>query len=364
MLIVSFFPSSIFAQKVESPTETYQAYHEALRHLEMKGIRARWIPEEAIAENEEALAKEILRLRQITPPEIEVQSEKIVGTNAFLTVVGYYPNGGRSAGKIYLMRRIDQWKVREESWGFIEFPSPPPVPKGEGVVEGFLTLPSVEEKGDLYVLAVLTNQDYPTGYAVVPKDKIAWQLVPYRIAGLSRGTYWVSAYWDTAPPYMDPSRADFSVSTGDYAGEFPITVTLKEKETRSRIDFSCSRNLKAKEEENYGAHYAFVDLNISATEEGKTVYLLGIRNTGYKPVRNISLACKINGKELMYTTSSPVTLIPPQGVREFDITTCYESYLFFLETIWSKENLSRNQLKFEIVSKDNEAHFAKELTLP
>ena len=356
-------PLDGYAQESESPTKIYQAYHEALQRLDMKGIRALWLPQETIAGDEEALMKEILRMRQITPPEIEVQGEKIIGTDAFLTVLGYYPNGGKSKGKIYLMKKIDEWKVREEEWGFIELPSSPPIPKGEGVIEGFMTLPSVEKKGDLYVLAVLANQDKPTGFTVIPKDKIAWQLVPYRIPDLPPGTYWVYAYWDTALPYMDPLKWDFSVSTGDYAGEFPITVTLKEKETRSRIDFSCSRDFKAKEEENYGKNYSFVDIGVSADASRKTVLLLGVRNTGYKPVRSVSLLCKINGKELTYASSSPVTMIPPNGVREFDITTCYDSYLFFLDKIWTKENLSKNQLKFEILSKDNDAHFEKEIVV-
>ena len=347
-----------------SPRETYQVYHEALRRLDMKEIRARWLPQETITGNEELLTKEIVQMRQVSPPEIEILGEKILGTDAFLTVLGYYPNGGKSRGKIYLRKMLDRWKVRGEEWGFIEFQPRPSAPKGEGAIEGVITLPPVDQKGDLYVLAVLKNEDYPVNFTKIQKEHIAWKFVPYRIIDLPPGTYWVYAYWDTAPPSIDPAKDNFSVSTGDYAGEFLTTVTVKGNETRSRIDFTCSRDLKAKEEENYGTNYSFVDLGFSANPEGKTVILLSVRNTGYKPIRNISLICNINGKELTYTATSPVTLIPPQGVREFDITTCYESYLFFLENLWSKEALSKSQLKFEVVSKENAARFEKELALP
>jgi len=351
------------AEPVESPTETYQAYHKALRLLERKGLRARWLPEETIVRSEETLTNEMLRLRQMSPPEIEVRSEKIIGNGAFLAVVGTYPNGGKSEGKIYLLKTVDRWKVREEEWGFIEMPPPVPAPKGEGAIEGVITLPPVAHEGNLYIFTVLKNQDTPTAFAMIPKEKIVWKSIPYQMNHLPDGTYWVYAYWDTTPPYMDPEKKDFTVFTGDYAGEFMTTVTLSQGETRSRIDFSCSRNLKAKEEENYGTAYSLVDLGISPGAGGKPVFLLSIRNTGDKPVRNISLICRINGKELAYAASSPGTLILPNEVREFDITTCYDSYLFFLEKVWSEEALSKNQLHFEILSKDNSHRLSKEIVV-
>ena len=353
----------LYAETVESPTEMYQVYHKALRLLEMKEIRARWLPEETIAGNEEALTKEILRLRQVSPPEIEVKSERIIGDDAFLTVVGTYPNGGKSEGKIYLLKTVDRWKVREEKWGLIDVPLPLPLPKGEGVIEGVVTLPPVDHEGSLYIFTVLKNQDRPTAFTIIPKEKVVWKSVPYRIGNLPAGTYWVYAYWDTAPPYMDPEKKDFSVFTGDYAGEFMTTVTLSQGETRDRIDFSCSRTLKAKEEENYGTVYSLVDLGISTGADGKPVFLLSVRNNGDQPVKNISLICKINGKELTYAASSSGPLILPNEVREFDITTCYDSYLFFLEKVWSEEPLSKNQLKFEILSKDNSSRLNKEIVI-
>lgn len=360
LLPFALVPAAMGIEK--DPTETYQAFHRALRLLDMEGIRSRWLPREAVAENEETLTKEILWLHQMLPPEIEVRDEKIMGKDAFLTVIGYYPNGGKSEGKIYLMKTFDRWKVRDESWGFIILPPPPPT-KGDGVIEGIVTIPSLEAQGNLYVFAVLKNRDSPSGFAVIPKDQIVWHAVPYRIPNLAPGTYRVHAYWDTAPPYMDPEKRDFSVFTGDFAGEFVTSVTLYEKETRSRIDFAMTRNLKAKEEENYGTIYSLIDVGVTLGPEGKPLFLLSMRNTGDRPIRNISLVCIINGKELTYSASAPGPLIFPQEVREFDITTCYESYLFFLERVWAEEALSKDRLAIEIVSKDNESRLKKEIVL-
>ena len=71
-------------------------------------------------------------------------------------------------------------------------------------------------------------------------------------------------------------------------------------------------------------------------------------------MRNVSLICTINGKDLDYTASAPGTLILPNEVRAFDITACYDSYLFFLERVWFEEELSRDQLTIEISSRDND----------
>jgi len=361
--IFSVMAMASHALALESPTESYEAFYRALRMLDMETLRVRWLPDRSVNENEATFTKEVLRLRQVTPPEVQVEGEKIIGEDAFLSVVGYYPNGGISKGKIFLIKDIDQWKVKGERWGFIEFPPPAKIPKGKGIIEGIITLPKVQKSGNLYVFAVLENQTFPIGYTQVPKDQIIWDVVPYQINQLPQGTYWVYAYWDTAPPYMSLEKKDFAVYTGDYAGEFSTTVTLFEGEKRSRIDFSCQRDLKARDEENYGNRYAFVDLGMSRDNRGNPIFLLSIRNVGFKPIRSISLVCLINGKQLEFSASSPGTLILPREVRTFDITTCYESYLFFLDKIWADENLSEDALRFEIVSEDNDARFKKEILL-
>ncbi len=353
-----------FIRQVESePKETYYAFHTALRNLDMEKVRARWLPKESIADDEKAITNTILQMHQVVPPEVEVLNQRISGQNAFLKVMGYYPNGGKSEGTVYLVRTIDRWRVRDQEWGFIQLPPPPPKPKGEGIIEGIVTLPPVQDTGDLYLFAVMVNELYPTAYIRIPKDQIAWKTVPYQIPALPKGRYWVTAYWDTALPYMDPEKNDFSVYTGDYAGEFLTSVTVGEGEIRNRIDFACNRNLKGREEENFGTVYAFVDLGIGPGEGGKPLFVLSVRNTGDKPVRNVSLNCRINGKDLSYIASSPGPLILPQKIQEFDITSCYESYIFFLEKVWTEESLSRENLNFEIVSKDNGAQLTKTLTV-
>ena len=362
IVLVGFFPASGETQQVKaSPTETYQAFHQALRDLDMEGLKARWLPDQVIAEDEAAIMEKVIQMRQITPPEIEVRSEKVLGSDAFVKVIGFYPNGGKSKGTIYLMRTADRWRVKQEKWGFIEIPKLPPLPKGVGVIEGIVTLPPVDGTGDLYVFAILENQTYPARFTVIPKEEIVWKVVPYRITELPSGTFWVYTYWDTAPPYMDPEKELFAVFTGDYAGEFATTVTLQGEETRSRIDFTCNRNLKARDEENYGSRYTLVDLGLSRSTEGKPLFLLNIRNTGEKPVRNVSLICTINGKDLDYTASAPGTLILPNEVRAFDITACYDSYLFFLERVWFEEELSRDQLTIEISSRDNDTRLRESI---
>lgn len=361
MAVTSF--ALLGAQKVETtPKETYQAFHQALKIMDLKGIQAWWLPDETIIGDERKVTDKIIQMRQIIPPEIEILDEEIVGKNAFLKVVGSYPNGGRSKGTIYLVKTVDRWKVKQEAWGLIELPKIP-VPKGDGVIEGIVTLPPVEDKGDLYVFAILENTFFPAGYAKIPKEQVVWKAIPYRVTELPPGTYWVYAYWDTAPPHMDPEKEDFAIFTGDYAGEFLTTVTLLKGETRGRVDFACNRNLKAKDEENYGSTYELVDLGLSLGEGGKPVFLLSIRNTGREPVKTVSLLCKINGKELDYTASAPGTLILPREVRSFDITTCYESYLLFSETVWTEENLSKKELRMEIVSRDNGFRLTKELVI-
>ncbi|MFH1857563.1 MAG: hypothetical protein ABH845_01480 [Candidatus Omnitrophota bacterium] len=364
-LSIGFAPAAAFAQQAgPDPKETYESFHEALLRLDMQGIRARWLPDETIAENEKALTEKILEMRQTTPPAVMVKEQKIIASDAFLKVVGTYPNGGRSEGTVYLINTADRWRVKREAWGFLELPKPPPAPAGEGVVEGVVTLPPVKQEGSLYVFAVLENQYHPASFAVIPKDQLVWLSIPYRITGLPPGRYWVYAYWDTAPPWMTPEQGDFAAFTGDYAGEFLTPVTIYEKETRSRIDFACNRNLKVKTEENYGTRYSLIDLGVTTDAEGKSVFLLNIRNTDEKPIRNVSLICKINGKNLSFNASTPGVLILPNTVREFDITTCYESYLFFAEKVWPEEGLSKNHLKLEIVSKDNGTRFVKEIDVP
>lgn len=353
----------VLKQIEAEPKETYYAFHTALRRLDMEGIRARWLPDKATAEDEEAMTRAILEMRQIIPPEIEVLNEHTQGQDAFLKVMGYYPNGGKSEGTVYLVRTVDRWRVRDQEWGFITLPPPPPTVKGEGVIEGVVTLPPVEANGDLYVFAVLENESFPAAYQRIAKEQLVWAKIPYRIPDLPAGRYWVYAYWDTAPPSMNPEENLFAVFTGDFAGEFLATVTLQRGEVRGPIDFALSRTLKAKDEENYGTDYTLVDVGVAPGEEGKPALLLSVRSTGEKPVRNVSLICRINGKELLYHASSPGPLILPQKVREFDITTCYESYLFFLERLWQEENLSREELKIEIVSKDNDARLEKEVVV-
>ena len=187
--------------------------------------------------------------------------------------------------------------------------------------------------------------------------------MPYQIDRLPMGTYWVYAAWDTAEPFFGEDISFFSAATGDYTGEFPGTVTLDEGERREKIDFACTRNLKPTEAENYSKDYSLVDLLFSKGAEGKPKFLLRVKNKGEKPVQGIAIRCLINGKELAFAASAPGTLIPPMGERDFDITTCYESYLFFLEKVWEGNVLSKDHLTFELFSKDNFSTFKKEIVV-
>ncbi|MBI4437052.1 MAG: hypothetical protein HY590_06560 [Candidatus Omnitrophica bacterium] len=360
--VIYLLSVSSYAQEIEAtPTETYKAYHEALQILDMKGIRARWLPQSAVSANEESLTKEILWARQMSPPNIDVVNEKILGEEAFLTVVGTYANGGRSEGKIYLVRQKDRWQVRGEAWGFIELPPPILSSSAEGVIAGVITLPQALREGDLYVFAVLKNQDRATSFTRIPKDQVVWSAMPYQIDHLPMGTYWVYAAWDTAEPFFGEEVTFFSASTGDYTGESSGTVTVDEGERRGKIDFACTRNLKPIEAENYGKDYSFVDLLFSKGPESKPKFLLRVKNEGEKPIQGIMLRCLINGRELAFASSAPGTLIPPKGERDFDITTCYESYVFFLEKVWEKSGLSKDHLTFELLSKENQAFLKKEI---
>ncbi len=354
---------SAAAQETEvGPTQTYLAYHEALWKLDRQALQKLWLPGEMTKGSEEAVTQAILSARQMSPTYIDVTGEKIVGNESFLTVIGTYPNGGKSEGKIYLVKTVDRWKVRGESWGFIEVP-PPPAVSAEGVIAGAITLPEGDAKGSLYVFAVPKNQDQSAGYTVIQKEQIVWKIVPYQIDHLPAGSYWVYAAWDTAAPFFGEDIGLFSASTGDYVGEFLGTVTLDEKERRDRVDFICDRTMKSLPSENYGRNYSLTDLVVK-TAEGKPKFFLSVQNESGKPIQAISLQCFINGKELAFASSAPGTLIPPHHEREFDITTCYDSYLFFLEKVWQDENLSKTGLLFEIVSRENKSTLKKEVALP
>lgn len=237
-----------------------------------------------------------------------------------------------------------------------------------GSISGYVELPPnfKKSKGDLYVYLMkdaggnrFSLMAAGGSYQKIEGRSISTSLVPYKIAGVPRGTYKVFAYWDVAAPYVTKKQVRGREVLlglglkGDYTGAQSGQVVITAEHPDQVAELDCRQYLtqdRVKATGSEGGLYQVKDIYYrKLVLQGVKIYLV-LENFDEEEISLLWFDLFINDEKVPSGVLSLGPLHKGQE-KEFDITTAFESYVN--EKRKEGINPTESPLRFKVISRES-----------
>ena len=296
------------------------------------------------------------------------------------TIKGLFFGGQEEAanGKVTFLKEEGAWRISVEDWQTQDAQRKIPAvqskfqeKKGSSSISGTVKLPSTDKQGDLYINfkpagQIISTPESERYFTVIKKGDIRSDTVTYKIENVPEGKYFGYAVWDIAEPFWEPSwgQGNCPGYAGDYTGGTGKEIIVSQNQSIEGVDFKCANYLKPIVKSDYGSEYKILDLKYEKDPlSNKPKLLMTLKNTDSKPLQEINIKANINGKDSgNFFVSGFGSLLDPGEEETYDIE-CYDTYIFFNESLWKDENLPLYELDIILSSEDNNEVFKKHISI-